>query len=111
MVAGRKGADIQTIQMKSVFIAYDQALKERILTLLDHMNCRGFSLFPQVQGRGTTSGEPHMGSHAWPSMNSAILTVVPDEHVEALLEALHALDTESEMLGLRAFVWNVERTI
>jgi nitrogen regulatory protein PII len=97
--------------MKSVFIAYDQAFKERILALLDHMNCRGFTLFPQVQGRGSKSGEPHMGSHAWPSMNSAILTVVKDEQVDALLEALHALDLESEMLGLRAFVWDIERTI
>jgi hypothetical protein len=28
-----------------------------------------------------------------------------------LLEALHAMDKETEMLGLRAFVWNVEKTI
>ena len=97
--------------MKSVFIAYDQAFKERVLSLLDHMNCRGFSLFPQVQGRGTKSGEPHMGSHAWPSMNSAVLTMVEDEQVESLLDALHALDKESEMLGLRAFVWDIEHTI
>lgn len=52
-----------------------------------------------------------MGSHAWPSMNSAVLTVVEDEQVESLLDALHALDKESEMLGLRAFVWDIEHTI
>jgi hypothetical protein len=28
-----------------------------------------------------------------------------------LLEALHAMDKETEMLGLRAFVWNIEKTI
>ena len=44
-------------------------------------------------------------------MCSAILTVVPDEKVDGLLEALHALDIETEMLGLRAFVWNIEKTI
>ena len=33
------------------------------------------------------------------------------EKVDRLLERLHAIDTESEMLGLRAFVWNVEKTI
>lgn len=97
--------------MKSVFIAYDQALKVRVLSLLDHMNCRGYSVFPQVQGRGTKTGDPHMGSHAWPTMNSAILTIVEDDQVDALLNALHALDLESEMLGLRAFVWDIERTI
>jgi len=97
--------------MKAIFIAYDQAYKERILTLLDHNGCRGFSLFPQVQGRGSVSGEPHYGSHAWPSMNSAVLTIVDDARVDALLDALHALDLETEKLGLRAFVWDVEKTI
>jgi len=97
--------------MKSVFITFDQAFYERIMTLLDRQNCRGFSYFQQVQGRGTKTGDPHYGSHAWPSMCSAIITVVDDAKVEPLLNALHALDKESEMLGLRAFVWNVEKTI
>lgn len=97
--------------MKSVFIAYDQAFQERIMAILDRMNCRGFSMFKDVQGRGSKTGEPHYGSHAWPSMCSAILTMVPDERVDSLLDALHAIDVETEMLGLRAFVWNVEKSI
>ena len=64
-----------------------------------------------MQGRGSASGEPHYGSHAWPSMNSAVLTIVDDDRVDALLDALHALDLETEKLGLRAFVWDVEKTI
>ena len=97
--------------MKSIFIAYDQAYQEKILFTLDHFNCRGFSMFPQIQGRGSKTGEPHYGSHAWPSMCSAIITMVDDHRVDPLLEALHAMDKETEMLGLRAFVWNVEKTI
>lgn len=97
--------------MKSILITFDQAFYERIIELLNRRNCRGFSYLPQVQGRGSHTGEPHYGSHAWPSMCSAILTVVPDEKVDGLLEALHALDIETEMLGLRAFVWNIEKTI
>ena len=87
--------------MKSVFITFDQAFYERILALLDRQNCRGFSYWQQVQGRGSVKGEPHYGSHAWPSMCSAIITV----------DALHKMDKETEQLGLRAFVWNVEKTI
>ena len=64
-----------------------------------------------MQGRGSVSGDPHYGSHAWPSMNSAILTIVDDARVDALLDALHALDLETEKLGLRAFVWDIEKTI
>ena len=97
--------------MKSVFITFDQAFYERILALLDRQNCRGFSYWQQVQGRGSGKGEPHYGSHAWPSMCSAIITVVDDAKVDSLLDALHKMDKETEQLGLRAFVWNVEKTI
>ena len=97
--------------MKSVFIAFDQAFQERIVEVLDLNNCRGFTRFEQVQGRGSKTGEPHYGSHAWPSMCSAIITMVEDEKVDNLLDALHALDVETEMLGLRAFVWNIEKCI
>jgi hypothetical protein len=39
------------------------------------------------------------------------MTVVDDDKVENLLKSLHALDKETEMLGLRAFVWNIEQSI
>ena len=43
--------------MKSVFITFDQAFYERILALLDRQNCRGFSYWQQLQGRGSVKGE------------------------------------------------------
>ena len=97
--------------MKSILITFDQAFFERIMALLDRMNCRGFTYLDRVQGRGSKTGEPHYGSHAWPSMNSAIITIVDDSKVDPLLDALHAIDKETEQLGLRAFVWNIEKTI
>ena len=81
------------------------------MALLDRHNCRGFSYWQQVQGRGSVKGEPHYGSHAWPSMWSAIIAVVDEAKVAPLLDALHALDVETPQLGLRAFVWNIEQTI
>lgn len=81
------------------------------MSTLDHMNCRGFSYLEQLQGRGSKTGDPHFGSHAWPSMCSAILTIVDDAKVDPLLDALHKIDAQSEMLGLRAFVTNVEKSI
>ena len=62
--------------MKSVLITFDQAYYERIMALLDRLGCRGFTYLEKVQGRGSKTGDPHFGSHAWPSMCSAILTVV-----------------------------------
>ncbi len=100
-----------TMIMKSVLITFDQAFYERIISLLDRLNCRGFTYLDKVQGRGSKKGEPHFGTHAWPGMNSAIITVVDESRVNALLEALRKLDQQSEQLGLRAFVWNIEQSI
>ena len=97
--------------MKSVLITFDQAYYEQIISLLDRLNCRGFTYWDKVQGRGSKTGDPHYGSHAWPSMCSSILTVVEDVKVDPLLDALHKMDIATEKLGLRAFVWNIERTI
>lgn len=97
--------------MKSILIVFDQAYYERILAALDRQNCRGFTYLEQVQGRGSKTGEPHYGSHAWPSMCSAIITIVEDHRVDPLLDILHKMDKATERLGLRAFVWNIEKTI
>jgi hypothetical protein len=64
-----------------------------------------------VQGRGTKTGEPHFGTHAWPSLASAMLTFVEDDRVDAVLDRLRAIDEEKPKLGLRAFVWPITRTI
>ena len=93
--------------MKSVLITFDQAYYERIMALLDRLGCRGFTYLEKVQGRGSKTGDPHFGSH----MCSAILTVVDDSKVDPLLDTLHKMDLQTEQLGLRAFVWNIERTI
>ena len=42
--------------MKSVMITFDQAFYERIIQTLDRLNCRGFSYWQQVQGRGSSQG-------------------------------------------------------
>lgn len=97
--------------MKSILITFDQAHYNRIVTALEKLNCRGYTALEQVQGRGSRTGEPHLGSHAWPSMNSAILTMVDDHRVQSVLDTLRKFDEESPLLGLRAFVWNIESYI
>lgn len=97
--------------MKAIFIAYDLAHFDAIIRILDMNSCRGFTSFGTVQGRGSDKGEPHYGSHAWPSLASAMITIVSEEHLEPVLAALKALDDEKPRLGLRAFVWDIEKTI
>jgi hypothetical protein len=42
-------------------------------------------------------------------MNNAILTFVADDKVDSILSQLKAMDEETPDLGIRAFVWNVEK--
>lgn len=97
--------------MKSILITFDQAYYERIVDMLERNNCRGFTAWQEVQGRGSHKGEPHYGSHAWPSLASAIITVVEDHRVDNILKILHEMDLATPKLGLRAFVWNIEQSI
>lgn len=97
--------------MKSILITFDQAYYERIIDMLERNNCRGFTAWQEVQGRGSKTGEPHYGSHAWPSLASAIITIVEDNRVDNILNILHQMDVETPKLGLRAFVWNIEKSI
>ena len=97
--------------MKSVFIIYNQANTERVEYMLDMLEIRGFTMFEQVQGRGTNNGEPRRGTHTWHEMNSAIITVIPDDKLHELLEAVRKLDMRNPEVGVRAFVWNIEQTV
>ena len=94
--------------MKSIFISYDQAYNDQVQAILSINHVRGFSGWESVIGRGTKTGDPHYGSHAWPSLNTAIITVVEDEKVKQILADLRTLNATSELMGIRAFVWNIE---
>lgn len=97
--------------MKSIFIAFDQAHYERIVDMLERTNCRGYTAWEQVTGRGSVDGEPHYGSHAWPSMASAVISIVEDHRVDPVLARLREIDLDRPKLGLRAFVWAIEQAI
>lgn len=97
--------------MKSVFIVFNQANTERVEYMLDMLEIRGFTFFEQVQGRGTNGGEPRRGTHTWPEMNSAVISIVEDDKVFSLLQAVRQLDARNPEVGVRAFVWNVEQTV
>lgn len=97
--------------MKSVFIVFNQANTERVEFMLDELGIRGFTFFEQIQGRGSVNGEPRRGTHTWPEMNSAMMCVVSDDMVDELLKNVKRLDKRNEEVGVKAFVWNIEKVI
>ena len=42
-------------------------------------------------------------------MNSAVMTVVPDDAVAEILATVKKLDARNKEVGVRAFVWNIEQ--
>ena len=95
--------------MKSVMIIFNQANSEKMEFVFDNLQIRGYTWWSEVQGRGSEAGEPRKGTHTWPEMNAAAITVVPDEKVDALLDAIKKLDEINKEIGVRAFVWNIEK--
>lgn len=97
--------------MKAVFIVYNQALTERVTEMLDRLNARGFTQWQDVKGRGSKTGEPHLGTHTWPALNSAVMSVVDETLARKMMEAVKKLNEKAEMQGIRAFTWNVEDVV
>ncbi|MDR1792905.1 MAG: hypothetical protein LBR36_05640 [Bacteroidales bacterium] len=97
--------------MKAVFVIFNQANTERVQYMLDRLQIRGYTWWEEVKGRGTTDGQPRQGTHTWPEMNSAAITIVEDEKVPQLLESIKKLDLRNTEIGVRAFVWNIEQTV
>ena len=85
--------------MKAVFLSYNQALTDRVNRILDEQGIRGFTRWALTEGRGSVDGEPHYGTHAWPSMNASVLAIVDDSQVAALMDAFRAMDATTKKIG------------
>lgn len=96
--------------MKAVFIVFNQAHTERVEYIVDQLRINGYSWWSDVKGRGTETGEPRMGTHTWPEMNSALITIVESERVEPLLEKVKRIDEINKEVGIRAFVWDITQS-
>lgn len=95
--------------MKSVMIVYNHGITEEVNEALAELNIRGFTRFLNVHGQGSNKGEPHLGTHIWPSLNAVVITVIEDNLVDSLLERIKKIDSEAEEQGIHAYVWNIEK--
>jgi nitrogen regulatory protein PII len=97
--------------MKAVMIIYNQAHTEKVEYLLDKLGIRGYSLWENVKGRGTSTGVPHFGTHTWPEINKSVLAIIEDNQVEPVLEKVRKIDSINAEVGIRAFVWDILKTV
>ena len=97
--------------MKAIFVSCNQALYEELQQEMKQLGVRGYTAWEELIGCGTATGEPHLGDAVWPTMNSALLTIVEDEQCKPFMAALRELDERNPQLGLRAFWWEVGGTM
>ena len=97
--------------MKAVFVACNQSMFDSVMDIMNEMGLRGFTGWEELMGCGSRDGEPHLGSHAWPTMNSALISVMEDAQAAEYMQRLKQLDVENDQQGLRAFAWPVSDMI
>lgn len=97
--------------MKAIMITYNQAFYDDIVEVLNKNGVKGYTEWDEIKGHGSVTGEPHLGSHAWPTLNNTIISVMEDAQVDGVLNDLHDKDVKAPELGLRAFVWHIEKMI
>jgi len=97
--------------MKAVMIIYNQAHTEKVEYLIDMLGIKGYSLWENVQGRGSATGVPHLGTHAWPEINKSLLTIIDDSLVETVLDKVKKIDAVNNEVGIRAFVWDILKAV
>lgn len=97
--------------MKAVMIVFNHGITEEVDEALEKLNIKGFTRFVDVHGQGSEKGEPHLGTHIWPSKNAVVITVIEDNLVESLLEKIKEINEEAEEQGIHAFVWAIEKMV
>lgn len=93
--------------MRAVFISFNQAFYDDVIAILDSLFIKGYTAWETVQGRGSDKGEPHLGTHVWPTLNSAIMIFVDEQQGNMLIKKIEELDESSPKQGIRAFWWNI----
>ena len=97
--------------MKAILITYNQAYYDDIAKVLNDHGVKGYTEWDEIKGHGSESGVPHLGTHAWPTLNNAVISVMDDDRVDGVLRELQERDKKASELGLRAFVWSIEKMI
>lgn len=93
--------------MKLLFITYNEALDNDVITLLAERGIGSWTRWIKVHGKGVAS-EPHLGSHVWPKNNNALAAVGDDDTVARAFAGLRELRQRFSKEGIKAFVLPVE---
>ncbi len=94
--------------MRMLLIMYGGPSPQRLTSLLEQHHVRGYTELEHAKGAGASGRRE--GSRAWPGDSTLFFTIVPDERVAELQEALReeAAHLEAEDARLHTAVIPVE---
>jgi len=93
--------------MKAVIIAYNEALSEEVMEVLEKNGVQAYTQWTKALGKGTASG-PHLMTTVWPVANNVLLCVVEEAVAPLLLEGVRGLREEFSFEGVKAFQISIE---
>ena len=93
--------------MKLVLIAYNEAVDEEVMRILQEVSVESYTKWTKVLGKGERSG-PHLMTHVWPKANNVLAAVADDETAAKLLDGVRELRGRLAREGIKAFSWQVE---
>jgi hypothetical protein len=89
--------------MICVFVAYDHAVDEEVIDILEGLNVPGYTKWNEVEGSGGRGR--HLGTPVWPNLNNAMLTILDDDAtVTKLVASFAELKKRVPGAALSAFV-------
>lgn len=94
--------------MKAIFLVHNIGITDELEQLLKKVGIESYTRWERVQGVGKSSG-PHLGTHIWPSINSALFVVTDDEKARVFMESVRQLRADSlfSKEGVKAFCWDI----
>jgi hypothetical protein len=94
--------------MKMVMIAYNEAIDEEVMEILENCALANYTKIKGVFGKGKTSGT-HLGDDIWPGRNNVLYTACQENEAEELLSCVKELRKKLGKEGIKAFAWTLDK--
>lgn len=93
--------------MKMILIAYNMAIDEEVMEVLEEAGAETYTKWTRVHGKGKTSG-PHLDSNVWPGVNNVLAIAVENDKVSEIPLKVQELRKSLGEEGIKAFVLPLE---
>lgn len=93
--------------MKLVMVAYNEAIDNEVMGMLEEIPLENYSKVLGTYGRGVSSGA-HLGDDIWPGRNNILYVVCDEAESKKLLVAVKELKKQFAHEGIKAFLLPVE---